>query len=87
MLRAVLSSTDDGLAVAYEYEHQRTLGYGADWCHDQGLPVVATASFYDRLLHIWKPPLQLVHGLDKVPGGLLIDQHDRQPVRLMPNTD
>ena len=61
MMHAVLSGADNGLAVAYEYEHQRTLAYGADWCHEPELPIVATASFYDRLLHIWKPPLQLLH--------------------------
>jgi len=56
-LSAVLHCGGGGvLAVEHEYAHQKTLGYGADWCHDVDLPVVATASFYDRALHIWKPP-------------------------------
>ena len=57
-LSAVVRRVEQGLRLHQEYGLQKTLGYGADWCHDADLPVVATASFYDRLLHIWKPSLE-----------------------------
>lgn len=50
---------DDGsLKVVERYPHQQTLAYGAAWCAEvgeDGTSVAATASFYDRLLHIWTP--------------------------------
>ena len=41
------------------YEHAPgSLSYGADWCRDAaagggGASLAATASFYDRQLHLW----------------------------------
>lgn len=46
------------IKVQQHYGAQRTLAYGADWCHraDQS-PLVATCSFYDKLVHLWQPDL------------------------------
>lgn len=48
------AATGHEWAAAEHYAHQRTLAYGADWRPD--LPgLVATASFYDNLVHVWRP--------------------------------
>ena len=44
--------------VLQTYEHAPgSLSYGADWCCDAGAgggaSLAATASFYDRQLHLW----------------------------------
>lgn len=56
---AVLRRANEQLLLHYEYPQQKSLAYGADWCHDPILPYVATASFYDKLLHIWEPPVSV----------------------------
>ncbi|KAL3132669.1 hypothetical protein ABBQ32_009187 [Trebouxia sp. C0010 RCD-2024] len=45
------------IRVVEEYPHQKSLGYGADWCSLPTGPfsIAATCSFYDRLLHLWSP--------------------------------
>lgn len=51
------------IEVAEEYSRQKTLGYGADWCHmatAHNQSIAATCSFYDRLLHLWSPKLPYV---------------------------
>ena len=50
-----------GLSVAEVYPEQQTLAYGADWCREvaaDGTSIVASASFYDRQLHVWSPGLK-----------------------------
>ena len=47
--------------VVEEYPHQKTLAYGADWCREvgpDGASTAATCSFYDRLLHVWRPAVR-----------------------------
>lgn len=50
-----------GLEILDTYEHASgSLSYGADWCRHEaaaggsgGASLAATASFYDRQLHLW----------------------------------
>jgi diphthamide biosynthesis protein 7 len=60
------------LEVVERYAHQRTLAYGAGWCAEvgaRGASVAATASFYDRLLHVWTPATRAAGGGGGGGGG------------------
>ncbi|PRW61418.1 diphthine methyltransferase-like protein [Chlorella sorokiniana] len=59
VLRAAAAESG-GLEILESYEHASgSLSYGADWCRDEaaaggsGASLAATASFYDRQLHLW----------------------------------
>lgn len=55
VLCTVLERADNGsFAIVEHYPHQRSLAYGADWCYGEG-GLVATAAFYERTVHVWKP--------------------------------
>ena len=51
------------IEVVERYEAHGSIAYGADWCRGPArnrnepkhLNLVATCSFYDRLLHLWSP--------------------------------
>ena len=55
-----MDDTTQQLSVQEDYPHQKTLGYGADWFRgkDTGAEdLVVTCSFYDNLVHLWKPSI------------------------------
>ncbi|KAF5175271.1 Diphthine methyltransferase-like protein [Thalictrum thalictroides] len=53
---AVVSIERDSVALMETYDKHESLAYGADWQRGgRKRPVVATCSFYDRLLRIWMP--------------------------------
>lgn len=41
------------LSSVLDYPHQKVLGYGASWSIDEE-NLVATGSFYDKSLHLWR---------------------------------
>ncbi|OVA19857.1 WD40 repeat [Macleaya cordata] len=64
---AVVRIKGEKAEVAESYSKHNSLAYGADWqrgrlCKKDGIerPVVATCSFYDRLLRIWLPESEVV---------------------------
>ena len=55
---ALASLTSQGqLQRVYEYPEQKILGYGADWSR-AGDSLIATCSFYDKSVHLWRSPKQ-----------------------------
>ncbi|KAF3612816.1 putative WD repeat-containing protein 85 isoform 1 [Capsicum annuum] len=55
---AVVKVKDDKAEVLETYNKHGSLAYGADWqrgCLGRKNNVIATCSFYDRLLRVWKP--------------------------------
>ena len=66
ILKVKESENGPELAVEERYPHQATLAYGADWCaappppSRPGASLVATASFYDNLVHLWEPGTRAV---------------------------
>ena len=51
--RVDVPSSELSMAGYYEEHGKDMLAYGADWRADGAM--VATCSFYDRLLHVWTP--------------------------------
>uniref|UniRef100_A0A1D1XY32 methylated diphthine methylhydrolase n=1 Tax=Anthurium amnicola TaxID=1678845 RepID=A0A1D1XY32_9ARAE len=65
---AVVKVTEESAVVVENYRKHESLAYGADWrkggfCNPDGSrggSLVATCSFYDRLLRIWSPESLLI---------------------------
>ncbi|XP_051115052.1 uncharacterized protein LOC127240417 [Andrographis paniculata] len=54
---AIVRFESDKIEVVETYNKHGSLAYGADWQRgtSPNLPVIATCSFYDRLLRVWTP--------------------------------
>ncbi|KAF9622126.1 hypothetical protein IFM89_029410 [Coptis chinensis] len=63
---AVVSTKNDNVLLMETYGKHNSLAYGADWQRgERERSVVATCSFYDRLLRVWMPET----GRDISPEG------------------
>ncbi|EFJ38328.1 hypothetical protein SELMODRAFT_75309 [Selaginella moellendorffii] len=52
---AVDEQRDVGVGVVKEYKEHKSLAYGVDWSkNNESLPLVASCSFYDNALHLWR---------------------------------
>ncbi|KAF6024764.1 DPH7 [Bugula neritina] len=40
--------------IIAQYTEHKSLAYGSDWSHGEELGLIASCSFYDHLLHLWK---------------------------------
>ncbi|KAL0368093.1 UNVERIFIED_CONTAM: hypothetical protein Scaly_1028200 [Sesamum calycinum] len=59
---AIVKFDGNQVQVVEQYNKHDSLAYGADWQRGDASvagtkksPVIATCSFYDRLLHVWTP--------------------------------
>lgn len=50
----LLSLCVDAQAIVASYTEHGSLAYGVDWCHKAIDTVIASCSFYDHLLRLWK---------------------------------
>lgn len=44
----------DDQPIIAQYTEHKSLAYGSDWSHGEELGLIASCSFYDHLLHLWK---------------------------------
>ncbi|KAM2455553.1 hypothetical protein PS1_015549 [Malus domestica] len=63
---SIVNNNEDNTEVIETYSKHESFAYGADWHTDKSLhegkrnnTLVATCSFYDRLLRIWTPESNL----------------------------
>ncbi|KAL4584922.1 hypothetical protein LXL04_009533 [Taraxacum kok-saghyz] len=64
---AIVKVNGDEVKVVETYNKHESLAYGADWCRgsvceegEKGKTVIATCSFYDKLLRVWVPEFEII---------------------------